>query len=209
MPADDLIIDEQIAYYRARAPEYEADAYTGIDELLPQALEPVPAGSDILELACGTGLWTEQLVRRAAAVTAVDAAPEMIELARIRAPQATFVQADLFSWRPARRYDVVFFSAWLSHVPADRFAGFWSMVGAGLRAGGRAVFVDEHVSEAAKERWLASEVVERSLSDGSTHRIVKAYFDPAELVARLHRLGWAADVRPLGPGWVLGTAAPA
>jgi hypothetical protein len=31
-----------------------------------------------------------------------------------------FVQADLFAWKPDRRYDVAFFGFWLSHVPCDR-----------------------------------------------------------------------------------------
>jgi len=39
-----------------------------------------------------------------------------------------FIQADLFAWRPDRRYDVVFMGFWLSHVPAERFASFWSLV---------------------------------------------------------------------------------
>jgi len=46
----------------------------------------------------------------------------------------------------------------------------------------------------------------RTLSDGSTHRIVKTYLDPAKLTARLAGLGWRADVEALGPGWVLGEA---
>jgi trans-aconitate methyltransferase len=209
MTFDETIIDEQIAYYRARAAEYDQGAYEDVDAVPRLPVGSVPAGSDVLELACGTGVWTAQLVAQAATVTAVDAAPEMIELARVRAPQATFVRADLFEWHPPRRYDVVFFSAWLSHVPAERFAEFWELVGRCLRDGGRAVFVDEHVSEAGKERWLAPEVVERSLSDGSTHRIVKTFFDPVDLVARLRDLGWHADVRPFGPRWVLGTATPA
>jgi hypothetical protein len=29
------------------------------------------------------------------------------------------------AWRPDRRYDVVFFGFWLSHVPLERFAAFW------------------------------------------------------------------------------------
>ena len=206
MASTDPIIDEQIAYYRARAAEYERTAYGDIQGFLPEVVEPVPPGADVLELACGTGVWTEQLVARAATVTAVDAAPEMIELARVRAPRATFVLADLFDWRPSRRYDAVFFSAWLSHVPAERFTAFWGLVGRCLRDGGRAVFLDEHVSETSKERWVAPEMAERSLSDGSTHRIVKTFFEPAELVERLHGLGWNAEVHPFGPGWVLGTA---
>jgi trans-aconitate methyltransferase len=36
-------------------------------------------------------------------------APEMLELAARRAPEARFIEADPFSWEPDRRYDGVFF----------------------------------------------------------------------------------------------------
>ncbi|HEY3717219.1 MAG TPA: class I SAM-dependent methyltransferase [Jatrophihabitantaceae bacterium] len=52
-------------------------------------IDRVPAGGDVLELACGTGVWTALLAGRANTLTAVDAAPEMIEIARERAPGAT------------------------------------------------------------------------------------------------------------------------
>lgn len=207
MPACEDRIGEQIAYYRARAPEYESGLYDGVDDAMRRVLERVPPGSDVLELACGTGVWTERLAKRAAALTAVDAAPEMIELARVRAPGVTFLRADLLVWSgPGRRFDVVFFGFWLSHVPAQRFAEFWTMVGDCLIDGGRAVFVDEHVAGSSKERWLDDEIVERSLSDGSTYRIVKAYLDPPRLSAHLAHLGWSADIARVGADWVVGAA---
>lgn len=202
------LVEQQIAYYRARAPEYERGLYD-TDEaqaLIERVVERVPPDGDVLELACGTGVWTERLAHRAATLTAVDAAPEMIDIAWRRAPHATFVAADLLTWRPTRRYDTVFFGFWLSHVPADRFAEFWSLIADCLVDGGRAVFVDEHVRSADKETWLADEVVQRSLSDGSTHRVVKTYIDPPELTARLAELGWTADVSEVGSGWVVGQA---
>jgi trans-aconitate methyltransferase len=78
----------------------------------------------VLELACGPAIWTDLLLRRATSLTAVDAAPEMLALAEARVGEGRvrFVQADLFSWRPERRYDTVFFGFWLSHVPRERFA---------------------------------------------------------------------------------------
>lgn len=205
MDAPDLLA-EQIAYYRARAPEYERGLYQESGALIREVVEHVPAGTDVVELACGTGVWTERLAERARTLTAVDAAPEMIALARARVPTAEFVSADVLGWRPPRRYDVAFFGFWLSHVPAERFADFWTVVAGCLVEGGQAVFVDEHASGAGKERWLSGEVAERTLSDGSTHRIVKAYLDPAGLTARLAGLGWQADVTELGAKWVLGRA---
>jgi ubiquinone/menaquinone biosynthesis C-methylase UbiE len=84
----------------------------------------------VLELACGPGTWTTRLLRHAEDVTAVDASPEMLAIAstRVDAGQVRFVSADLFRWRPDCRYDVVFFGFWLSHVPPERFASFWSLV---------------------------------------------------------------------------------
>jgi demethylmenaquinone methyltransferase/2-methoxy-6-polyprenyl-1,4-benzoquinol methylase len=218
---DDSRLAEQLDYYRARAGEYdrwwsregrydrgpEANARWFAEAAeLERVLERFEPRGDVLELACGTGVWTERLAQRAATLTAVDAAPEMIDIAWRRAPHATFMAADLLTWRPTRRYDTVFFGFWLSHVPADRFAEFWSLIADCLVDGGRAVFVDEHVRSADKETWLAGEVVQRSLSDGSMHRVVKTYIDPPELTARLAELGWTADVNEVGSGWVLGEA---
>ena len=206
------LLAEQIAYYRARAPEYERGLYATAEAqaLIDEVIARLPAPADLLELACGTGVWTERLARRARSLTAVDAAPEMIELARCRVgPEVRFVQADVLSWRPAERYDAVFFGFWLSHVPAERFAGFWALLAECLVDGGKVVFVDEHVDQAGNESWLAREVAQRILTDGSTHRIVKVYVEPGELTTGLAELGWGADVAKLGGGgWVVGQAWP-
>ena len=97
-----------------------------------------PTGS-VLELACGPGTWTGQLLRYATEVTAVDASPEMlaIALARHSNDRVRFIQADIFSWEPDRRYDVVFFGFWLSHVPLELFEPFWSLVADCLERAGR------------------------------------------------------------------------
>jgi trans-aconitate methyltransferase len=91
-------------------------ASLGTGDLSARAFLPT---GDVLELACGPGAWTEKLLRHASGLTAVDGASEMLARARARVGDARvrFVQADLFTWTPDRRYDVVFFGFWLSHVP--------------------------------------------------------------------------------------------
>ena len=111
--ADAELLAEQVAYYRARAPEYLDDLLDvpGSSELVA-VLDAFGPDGHVLELACGPGTWTPRLVRDAASVTAIDAAPEMLALARERVgddDRARFVLADLFAWRPEQRYDVVFF----------------------------------------------------------------------------------------------------
>jgi hypothetical protein len=50
----------------------------------------------------------------------------------------------VFSWHPAARFGVIFFSAWLSHVPANRFEQFWQVLRGLLAGNGRVLFIDEH-----------------------------------------------------------------
>src|SRR5258708_4652878 len=115
------LLGEQVAYYRALAADYldQGLDLPGGDELT-EALDAFRPKGSVLELACGPGVWTGQLLRYATDVTALDASPEMLALAAARTgtERVRFVQADLFTWKPDRRYDVVFFGFWLAHVPA-------------------------------------------------------------------------------------------
>jgi trans-aconitate methyltransferase len=192
------LLDEQSAYYRTVAPEYEAGAlpFPGKAELIEALAAFGPTGS-VLELACGPGIWTGQLLQHATEVTAVDGSPEMLALAAARVPdeRVRFVSADLFSWRPDRRYDVVFFGFWLSHVPAERFASFWSLVADCLKPDGRVFFVDDTYRTADELiEGEASSTIRRRLTDGSAYRIVKVPYRPAELERRLEELGWRIEV---------------
>lgn len=207
MADDELarLLADQVAYYRALAPDYldgALDLPGGTE--LEAALDAFAPAGDVLELACGPGTWTPRLLRDAASVTAVDASPEMLALARERVAgdeRVRFVLADVFAWRPERRYDVVFFGFWLSHVPLDRFAAFWALVDDCLTPGGRVLFVDDAFRTPDELiEGEASATIRRRLKDGTAFRAVKVPHVPAELEARLAALGW--DIR------VTGTAGP-
>ena len=201
MADDELgqLLAEQIAYYRARAPEY----LDGVLDLpggseIEAALDAFAPAGDVLELACGRGSWTTRLLQDATSVTAVDAAPEMLAIARKTVgddDRLRFVLADLFSWRPDRRYDVVFFGFWLSHVPLERFDAFWALVDDCLAPGGRVFFADDAYRTADElVEGAASSTIRRRLSDGSTHRAVKVPHTPRALERRLAQLGWEIAV---------------
>ena len=125
----DEVLADQVDYYRRRAGEYDVTAYGDVTaaraRIARLVAEMRPAGS-VLEIACGTGLWTEALAGWADTVTAIDAAPEAVAIARdrVRPASVSFEVADVFSWDPGTRFDVIFFSAWLSHVPVSRFGQF-------------------------------------------------------------------------------------
>jgi demethylmenaquinone methyltransferase/2-methoxy-6-polyprenyl-1,4-benzoquinol methylase len=211
----DEVLASQAGYYRRRAREYDATAYGDVEAARVRIARLVaamrPTGT-VLEVACGTGLWTEALAPLADSVTAIDAAPEAVAIARdrVRSANVRFEVADVFSWTTTARFDVVFFSAWLSHVPASRFEQFWLLLRRLLAERGRVLFIDEHVDERAKETYLAGEeeVVERRLQDGSTYRVVKNFVDPQGLERRLRGIGWQCRVRRDGTDWVSGEARP-
>ena len=211
--ATDPLLAEQIAYYRAIAPEYEehAIAEPGADELIA-AVDAFRATGHVLELACGPGAWTERLLEHATSVTAVDAAPEMLARAKARVGEnrVRFIQADLFTWTPDRRYDVVFFGFWLSHVPLDRFDSLWALVASCLEPTGRVFFVDDaYRTPDELIEGEASSTIRRRLNDGTPYRAVKVPHRPAGLEERLTRLGWRIRVTSTsGPFyWGAGTAA--
>ena len=157
------LLADQAAYYRARAPEYDEwwqrsgrydrgdddrrDWQAQVEEV-EAALGAFGATGDVLEIAGGTGWWTERLARTADRLTVVDASPETLALNRERVGRAdvAYVVADVFDWQPTRRYDAVFFSFWLSHVPRERFGAFWRLVRACLTTDGRAFLVDNRES---------------------------------------------------------------
>ncbi|MGP4014403.1 class I SAM-dependent methyltransferase [Saccharopolyspora sp. 5N708] len=192
------LLDEQVGYYRAVAAEYEDHLlpFPGGAELSAAIEEFRPTGS-VLELACGPGTWTPQLIRHATDVTAVDASPEMLAIASARLGEegVRFMAADLFQWQPDRRYDVVFFGFWLSHVPPDHFESFWSLVANCLKPDGRVLFVDDWYRTAAEliegER---SSTIRRRLADGTAYRIVKVPHRPEDLERALDRIGWRIEV---------------
>jgi SAM-dependent methyltransferase len=211
------ILQQQIEYYRARASEYDewflrrgrydrgpqanADWFAET-ALVRGALAQFRPQGEILELACGTGLWTQQLLAGGRRITAVDAAPEVLALnrERLNSPIVHYVQADLFTWRPEEKFDAVFFGFWLSHVPPARFEAFWRMVADSLKPGGRMFFVDSKFepTSTARDHRLGDPgdgSVARRLNDGREYRIVKVFYKPADLQKRLAGLGWAANIQ--------------
>jgi SAM-dependent methyltransferase len=225
------LLDDQIAYYRARAAEYDAwwfrtgrfdrgaennaawRAEVGVVETAVAEMLAKLRPSTVLELACGTGLFTRHLAPRVAAVTAVDASPEVIAInrSRVALPNVRYVQADLFAFESDTRYDCVFMSFWLSHVPHARFDAFWSMVRRALAPGGFAYVIDsahDPTSTAANHPTpdRHAGIVTRKLDDGREFRIVKVFWEPAALADRLRALGFEADIGATARYFIYGSA---
>lgn len=209
----DEILQEQQVYYRERAAEYDqwwervgrydrGEAENAVwfaeQDEVRAAFMGADWSGDVLELAGGTGIWTEFLARHARHVTVLDGAPEMIAInqQRIRdhgwAEHVAYQQVDLFEWQPEREYDAVFMGYFLSHVPAERLDAFLAKIATALRSGGALGILDgrrEERSSSPDQPPPPEEehVMTRRLNDGRTFQIVKRYDEPDTLSAALAR----------------------
>ena len=137
-------------YFGAMAGEYDSlirRAVPRYDEMTDRLLEYLPASaSSILELGCGTGNLTLKLAAKypEAKLTLVDAAPEMLEIAKARlgARSANFVAATFESLEfPAASFDLVSSTISLHHVREK--APLYRALRPMIRPGGTFRFADQ------------------------------------------------------------------
>lgn len=209
---------EQREYYRARAAEYD-DAYLrtgnydrgahvnaswqGDMARVTSEFDKVPLVGDVLELAAGTGFWTERLVKRARSLTVIDSSAEMLAANRERlgpkAARVTYDVADLFAWRPPRTWDVCMLGFWLCHVPDDRLAAFLETLASSLRRGGLACFVDKTIAvDPPTER------VDRTLNDGRCFSIIDHPRPPERLIDAFAAAGLTIEIETIGSRFCVG-----
>lgn len=224
------ILEQQIEYYRARAAEYDQwylrqgrydrgpdlnQRWFAQDREVLGALNAFQPSGSVLELACGTGIWTARLSPYARELLAVDASPEVMAInrGRVRSQSVKYVQADVFAWTPPMQFDVVFFGFWLSHVPPERFEAFWALVRQALKPDGRFFFVDSRYepTSTAKDHRLpdrTATTLMRRLNDGRQFQIFKIFYDGEALKHRLAQLGWSAAICQTSDYFLYGWGTP-
>jgi SAM-dependent methyltransferase len=220
--------DEMVAYYEARAGEYD-DWYlrrgryergpvhdvawaTELDEA-GRWLDGLPISGEIVELAAGTGWWSPLLAAKGE-LSLYDAAAAPLERARDRLI-AHRLRAHLHvrdAWAaPDRQVDAVFCGFWLSHVPRTRLAEFLGIVRRWLKPGGLFAFIDSRFDpqSSALDHQPArdQETMTRRLDDGREFTIPKIYYEPQELESALVTAGFASpDVATTARFFLLGRA---
>lgn len=210
------ILEQQQAYYRARSAEYdqwwerqgrydqgtERNQQWQIEgQIVRDTLHQLPAQNHILELACGTGIWTKELVKLGQSITAVDASAEMLAInqAKVQSDRVTYIQADLFTWQSEQQFDMIFFGFWLSHVPSDKLQAFLQGVSQMLKPNGYLFMIDSQRNQTAtaKNQNMLDEspIHTRILNDGREFQIIKVFYDRDGLQSELAQVNIDADVR--------------
>ena len=190
--------EELLAYYGRRAHEYE-QIYEKPERQADLArvrswLQETLAGHRILEVACGTGYWTAALAPEAAAITATDASPEALELAREKPyppGRVRFTLADAYALSHVPGDFTAGMAAfWWSHVPCARQAAFLHGLHRRLGIGATVVLVDNRFvvgssTPISRRDAEGNTYQRRRLADGTEYEVLKNFPAQAELEAAL------------------------
>ncbi len=192
--ADDNLRD----YYARRAHEYERIYdkperqvdLTSLRESIPSLL----AGRDVLEIACGTGFWTQFVATRAASVLATDVNEEVLALARRKSyprDNVAFELLDIYSEGDLpRRFDAGLAAFWWSHVPRQSYSRFIEHFHRRLQSGAIVVFLDNRYVQGSSTPLSRTDehgntYQTRTLDDGTRYEVLKNIPDESELAGAL------------------------
>src|SRR6266853_1028356 len=214
------IESSMVGYYASRAPEYERIFHKPErqDDLrtLRAFVERTFAGKHVLELACGTGYWTEVLSRSAATVTALDINEAVLEVARAKHldPQkVSFQRADAYALPSfPQRFTGGMAGFWWSHIPKGRLKDFLAGFHRALEPGATVMFIDNAYVEGSSTPLSRVDAEgntyqRRKLGDGSTHDVLKNFPTEQELRESVTLVASGARVEFLKYYWSL-THAP-
>jgi SAM-dependent methyltransferase len=191
-------------YYARRAQNYESiyqktELQSEIDWVVERASEVVVA-RHVLEVACGTGFWTQRLAPFADSVTATDNCEEMLAVAKAKTykdENVEFALADAFDL-PAGEFNACIAAFWWSHIKKEQQVSFLTKLRARLGKDSVLVLIDDNYLE---ERTLPTARTDlegntfqlRDCDDGSRFEILKNY--PADSYLRKKFAPFAKEIR--------------
>lgn len=202
-------------YYAARAGEYDK-VYLKPERQenlrhMQAWLSDVLAKRSVLEIACGTGYWTQFYAPLAARVVALDSAEETLRIAEVRlhGTNVRLLAGDAYKLPLLDgTFDSAFSGFWWSHIPLARIDAFLSGLQAALQPGAKIVFFDNRFvpgsSTPISERDAEGNTYQlRQLEDGSMHRVLKNFPSREELLAAVAPYAATCEYREWNYFWAL------
>jgi ubiquinone/menaquinone biosynthesis C-methylase UbiE len=203
-------------YYSKRAAEYERiyqkpERQHELDWLRRRVPELL-AGRTVLEVACGTGYWTQFIARKAKKVHACDINDSVLEIAAdkpIPKDRVSFFKADAVSLEgvPAG-CDAAFAGFWWSHVKKSGIDQFVANLARRLEPGARVVVLDNEFAEGSStpisRRDAEGNTYQmRHLANGEQYEVLKNFPSGAELAEAVRPVAREARLETLTYYWLL------
>ena len=181
-------------YYKERAPYYDrvyqyperkADI-NFLQDHLPGKFENL----NVLEVAAGTGFWTQFISKKATSVLATDLLREpLLELEKRALPESVSIATvSAFELHKiGRKFDAAFVGLWLSHVKCEEVHKFFDSLHMALNPGAKVILLDNTKSQCkrhpiSRKDEQGNTYQDRQLDDGSVHEVLKNFPDEKELI---------------------------
>lgn len=203
-------------YYARRASEYERvyDKPERQHELewLRHRVPQLFRGRDVLEVACGTGYWTQFIAREARHVHACDINDAVLDIARekpIAPGRATFTRGDAITLEGAPAgCDAAFAGFWWSHVKKSEIAKFVANLSAKLEPGALVAILDNNYAEGSStpisRRDAEGNTYQmRALANGEQYEVLKNFPTAEELREAVNPVAREAHLETLTYYWLL------
>jgi len=187
-----------VDYYARRAREYEA-VYSKPErqadlERIREWLRAELRGHAVLEIACGTGYWTQWLAPVAGEILGTDACEPALDVARRKSypvGRVRFAVADAYdlSALPGR-FTAAFAGFFFSHVPRSRAGAFLDGLHLRMGPGARVVLLDNRYVEGSSTPISRTDeegntYQRRRLNDRTEHEVLKNFPATGDLRALL------------------------
>ncbi len=211
-------------YYTQRAREYDSvynkPERQGDLRRLGKALPELLAGHDVLEVACGTGFWTQRVAKSARSILGVDIGREVLGIAAAKPyprGKVRFARADAYRLEGIDgAFSAALAAFWWSHVPLSRLDEFVGSLHRCLGEGRRVVLVDNRYvagssTPIARVDRSGNSYQRRRLEDGTEFEILKNFPTPEDIRCSLAGLARCVRIVELDYYWyaVYHTAATA
>jgi ubiquinone/menaquinone biosynthesis C-methylase UbiE len=202
-------------YYRSRAPEYDRfyqnPARQNDLARLRAWLADHVRGRTVLEVAAGTGYWTEVAASVCKAITATDAAAETLAVAAKRqlGPNVELLTADTYDLPQfTTAFDTGMAHFWWSHVEKQRQQSFLSEFMKCLEPDALVLMIDQIYVEGicpvvSRYDECDNRYELRTLQSGAVYEIVKNYPSDEELLASFAEFGKDIRIMRLDHFWAL------
>lgn len=195
---------DMILYYKDRAKEYEKiynkpERQNDLNES-KKILQQIFFDKEVLEIACGTGYWTERIATTAKEILATDINDSVIEIAKSKTyphSKIKFQTADIFQLKNNIKHESLFAGFIWSHIKLQELKNFIDVVSNLVQSGGTIVLIDNNYVEGSNTPVsepddFGNTYQTRKLEYGTTHKVLKNF--PAEKFTRQILQGKATDV---------------
>lgn len=201
-------------YYKERAPVYDrVYSYSERQKDLRKLERYIPdqfRARDVIEVAAGTGYWTQFICKAANEVLSTDITPEALMQIPDRvggAKNITTKVVSAYALDEPKKYTGAFAGLWFSHIPLNEIDDFYKSLHRCLVPGATVVFIDNSAAQCERLPLSYTDIEgntyqDRKLDSGKVHRVLKNFPTEAQLIKSAESYGKNFIFRQLENYWL-------